>query len=243
MDTESKAYSTKRSVQLLMQSNSECANSNGNMSYMSRAVGILLTQMSATEGIKKHGEKAIAVLVKEFKQLDEGPMEGKKVVEPLTYNSLTKKEKKEALDAINLIKEKRDGSLKGRSCANGAKQRRFLKGDEVYSSPTVSNESLLTTSVIDAVERRDVATADVPGAYLHAEFPKDKKIILRLTGIFVDIMCRANPEYLKYVAMEKGKKVLYFRVLRALYGCLESALLWYNLYSTTLVKHGFKLNP
>jgi len=243
MDTESKAYSTKRSVQLLMQSNSERANSNGNMSYMSRAVGILLTQMSATEGIKKHGEKAIAVLVKEFKQLDEGPMEGKKVVEPLTYNSLTKKEKKEALDAINLIKEKRDGSLKGRSCANGAKQRRFLKGDEVYSSPTVSNESLLTTSVIDAVERRDVATADVPGAYLHAEFPKDKKVILRLTGIFVDIMCRANPEYLKYVAMEKGKKVLYFRVLRALYGCLESALLWYNLYSTTLVEHGFKLNP
>ena len=39
------------------------------------------------------------------------------------------------------------------------------------------------------------------------------------------------------------KKVLYLRVLRALYGCLESALLWYDLYSSTLVKHGFKINP
>ena len=39
------------------------------------------------------------------------------------------------------------------------------------------------------------------------------------------------------------KKVLYLRVLRALYRCLESALLWYDLYSSTLVKHGFKINP
>ena len=32
-------------------------------------------------------------------------------------------------------------------------------------------------------------------------------------------------------------------MLRALYGCLESALLWYNLYSSTLEKIGFKINP
>ena len=33
------------------------------------------------------------------------------------------------------------------------------------------------------------------------------------------------------------------RVLRALYGCLESALLWYELYSSTLVDMGFVMNP
>ena len=127
-----KTYAAQKSVQLLMKAGIAESEKYCNQSYMSRAVGVLLTQMSATEGIKKHGEKAIAVLVKEFKQLDTGPMEGKKVVEPVTYNSLTPKEKKEALEAINLIKEKRDGSLKGRSCANGAKQRRFLKSDEVF---------------------------------------------------------------------------------------------------------------
>ena len=176
-----------------MKAGSKQVENDSTQSYISRAIGILLTQMSATEGIKKHGEKTIAVLIKEFKQLDTGPMKGKHVVEPITYISLSSKDKKEALEAINLIKEKRDGSIKGRSCTNGAKQRRFLKIDELYSSPTVSNEAFITTAVVDAVERRDVGTADVPGAYLHEEFLKDKKVILKLTGIFVDIMCRANP--------------------------------------------------
>ena len=33
------------------------------------------------------------------------------------------------------------------------------------------------------------------------------------------------------------------RVLRALYGCIESALLWYELYSLMLIKMGFRINP
>ena len=47
------------------------------------------------------------------------------MVTPIEYDTLSEQDKKEALEAVNLIKEKRDGSLKGRSCANGAKQRNF----------------------------------------------------------------------------------------------------------------------
>ena len=65
---------------------------------------------------------------------------------------------------------------------------------------------ILTTLIIDAHEERDVAAADVPGAYLHAEFPKEKKVILKLTGVFVDIMCSVNPEYTKYVIYEVNKR-------------------------------------
>ena len=101
----------------------------------------------------------------------------------------------------------------------------------------------MITLVIDAVEERDVATADVPGAYLHAEMPSGKRIFLKLVGMYVDIMIRVNPEFEQYVVMENGKKVLYMRVLWALYGCLESALLWYELYTETLSKHGFVINP
>jgi hypothetical protein len=36
---------------------------------------------------------------------------------------------------------------------------------------------------------------------------------------------------------------LYLKILRAIYGCIESALLWYNLYSSTLKSMGFILNP
>ena len=103
---------------------------------------------------------------------------------------------------------------------------------------------MLTTAIIDAKEKRDVCTADIPGAYLHDILPKsNKRVLLKLMGIFVDIMVEANAEYEKYVVYEKGKKVLYLRVLRALYGCIESALLWYDLYSTTLEKEGFVINP
>ena len=86
-----------------------------------------------------------------------------------------------------------------------------------------------TTLVIDAHEERDVATFDIPGAYLHAEMPADKEVILKLRGHFVDIMCDINVEYRQYVRYEQVKKVLYLKVLRAIYGCIESALQWYNL--------------
>ena len=70
--------------------------------------------------------------------MDEGVMPGKPVVQPIKYASLSEKAKKEALNAINLIQHKRDDSLKGRTCADGSKQKAHMKeGDSIYS-PTVS---------------------------------------------------------------------------------------------------------
>ena len=37
--------------------------------------------------------------------------------------------------------------------------------------------------------------------------------------------------------------MLYLRLLKALYGCIKSALLWYELFSSTLKDMGFVLNP
>ena len=56
----------------------------------------------------------------------------------------------------------------------GAKQKRYLVKDESVASLTVSPESLFTTLVIDAYEDRDIATFNIPGAYLHAEIPAEK---------------------------------------------------------------------
>ena len=100
------------------------------------------------------------------------------------------------------------------------------------------------TLLIDAKEDRDVAIFDVPGAYLQAEMPAEKKLLMVFRGEFVDIMCEVNTEYKKYVTTDRnGKKILYVKVLRAIYGCIESALLWYELYVKTLKGMGFKLNP
>ncbi len=43
--------------------------------------------------------------------------------------------------------------------------------------------------------------------------------------------------------LRKRKKVLYLQLLKALYGCVQSALLWYELFSSTLQGMGFTLNP
>jgi hypothetical protein len=162
------------------------------------------------------------------------------VFQGLHASTLTRDQKKEALRAINLIKEKRCGKIKGRTLADGRSQRsKYAKED--ISSPTVSNDALMLTFLIDAVEKRHVATADVPGAYLHAKM--DDFTVLKLIGQSVDILCKTNPEYLQYVTEENGKKVLYLQLLKALYGCIKSAMLWYELFAGTLKGMGFVLNP
>ena len=84
----------------------------------------------------------MAALFKELNQLDQGPMKGNPVVQGIDPSTLGQLEKREALEAVNLIKEKSDGTLKGRTCGNVSKQRRFLKGDENYASPTAMLESI-----------------------------------------------------------------------------------------------------
>jgi len=95
--------------------------------------------------------------------------------------------------------------------------------------------------LIDTFEMQDVATADVVGTYLNAEMLDF--VLLCLNRNTVDIMCCMNLCYSAFVVMEDGKKVLYLRLLKALYGCVQSVLLWYELFSTTLQGMGFVLNP
>ncbi len=83
--------------------------------------------MSAKKKINKFGERAIAAMIKEFKQIHEGPMPGKPVVRPVDPHTLSLEQKKQALEAVTLIKVKRSGMLKGRTCVNGKKQKLFLK--------------------------------------------------------------------------------------------------------------------
>ena len=127
---------------------------------MNEISDFLFTQMTADQGIKTYGEAAVSALVKEFAQLDD-----LNVFQCIPKQSLSKEQKKDALPLINLIKEKRCGKIKGRTVADGRKQRAYFNKEDI-TSPTVSTDALLMSLVIDAMENRFVATADVPGAYL-----------------------------------------------------------------------------
>ena len=80
------------------------------------------------------------------------------------------------------------------------------------------------TSLIEAKEKRDVAVADIPGAYLHADV--DEKIIVRFDGTMAEMLVRIDPKiYKPYVQVDrKGQPVLYAQLKKALYGCLRSGL-------------------
>ena len=65
---------------------------------------------------------------------------------------------------------------------------------------------------------------------------------MKLTGEDLRLMCNICPEFKSYVAVEDSQKVLYLRLERALYGCIQSALLWYKLFMKHLTELGFELN-
>ena len=92
----------------------------------------------------------------------------------------------------------------------------------------------MTTLVLDAFQGCDFAIFDVPGAYLNADIPNEKYFRLKLEGRFVDIMCNVNPDHIPNIWYKNGKKEIYLRIMKYLYGCIESALLWYDLYVNTL---------
>jgi hypothetical protein len=88
------------------------------------------------------------------------------------------------------LKEKRDGSIKGRVCADGRKQREGATKDDAMS-PTVSLEAVLITPTIDAFEGRDVAIVDVPGAFLTVDM--NGVVFMCPRGPLAELMVKTTP--------------------------------------------------
>ncbi len=193
------------------------------------------TQMSERAGLRKYGKVAEAALMAEFSQL-----ENLDVYIALDPTKLTRRQKRAAMRALNMFKEKRNGTLKGRTCADGRSQRNLYDKSQT-ASPTVSTDDLMLSIIIDAYEARDVGTADVVGAYLKAFM--DNFIIMKFVGPSVRMLCKLNPEHERFVTIENRVEVLYVRLIKALYGCDKSALLWYDLFTRSLKDMGFELNP
>jgi hypothetical protein len=67
---------------------------------------------------------------------------------------------------------------------------------------------------------------------------------MKITGVLVDLLVDINPEsYRPAMVLENRKKVLYVEVLKAIYGMLEAALLWYKTFKKDLADNGFIFNP
>jgi len=156
------------------------------------------------------------------------------VIEHVKKEQVTYKIRRMALSYLMFLKRKRGGKIKGRGCADGRKQREFISREEA-SSPTLSTHALMATCLIDAIECRDIATADIPGAFLQADMDEDMWI--KFEGEMVDILLKLDQE--RYGS---GRKFLYAKAVKAIHGAMRSALLFYQLFSGQLVDWGFKPN-
>ena len=121
--------------------------------------------------------------------------------------------------------------MRGRTCANGSVQRSYIDKDDA-TSPTVSTEAVLITSVLEAKQNRDVMTSDITNAFVPTEVDNKKfveRIIMKIRGPLVDMLVEIAPEiYTDYVRDDNGNKVIYVKIIKALYGMLQSAILYYN---------------
>ena len=61
------------------------------------------------------------------------------------------------------------------------------------SSPTIHTESLFLSCIIDAMERRKVATVDIPGAFMQADI--DEIVHVKLVGDLARLLIRVDPSY------------------------------------------------
>ena len=66
--------------------------------------------------------------------------------------------------------------------------------------------------------------------------------VLKFTGECVESLCKTEPNYSKFVTIERDKKVIYVELKKTLCMCVLSALLWYEVFSFTLQEIGFELN-
>ena len=77
-------------------------------------LGFLL--ISVKEGIHQYGDRAVDALLKEFTQLN-----GMDIFLGTDPKKLVRIQKKKVFKALLMITEKRNESLKGRTCADGCK--------------------------------------------------------------------------------------------------------------------------
>jgi hypothetical protein len=199
-------------------------------------------QYMLQRGLKVFGNKGHESSMKEIDQLHK-----RMCFAPLKEKEMNDSKRKKAQMALMFLTEKRDKSVKGRMVYKGNPAREWLSQEDA-ASPTAALESILITGVIQAKEETDVMTCNIPNAFIQAYLPKkepgEDRVVMKITGALADMLVDINPEsYGPAVVLENQKKVIYVEVLKAIYGMLEAALLWYKTFGKDLEDNGFIFNP
>jgi hypothetical protein len=192
-------------------------------------------------GLKKFGKVGETATVTELTQLHTY-----ETYHPVHTKLLSPKERLQALLSLMNIVEKRNGQVHARAVADGSKERTqpgYKKEDG--ASPTVATNSIMITTAINAHEQPNVATIDIPGAFLHAY--NNKETFMLLKGHLAKLMVQVDPQlYRKLIIYDKNNQALFYvKLSKAIYGLLKSTLFFYKKFVEDLknYKSPFTINP
>jgi hypothetical protein len=199
--------------------------------------GEYVMNISVNEALRTRGKDAETVIQKELGQMIE-----KKVWTPVDIRGLSHDEKARIIRSSMFLKEKFLASgefekLKARLVAGGDQQDKTLYDD--LSAPTVGTSCVFTLLCIAAHEGRKVTVVDISGAYLNADMNTGLTVHMRLDKNMTGMMVKLSPQYAKYM---DARGCVVVRLDKALYGCVESAALWYENLRESLKKLGYTPN-
>lgn len=193
------------------------------------------------EALKKMPKETMNSLFKEITQMvDKKVWKG---VIPSQVKSF-KQQKKIVIKSFMFLKEKflSNGEfekLKARLVAGGHMMDRSLIPEDLMSSPTASLPFIFLVAAIAANEKRFVKTADITGAYLNADI-SERNILMELDETASSILLQIDPSYRQFL---QPNNTIVVELQKALYGCVESSKLWYDLITATLEAAGYSKNP
>jgi hypothetical protein len=191
--------------------------------------------LSIKKALQLYDDHAVEATNSELEQLIQ-----QQVWEPVYQHDIKQDKRSEIIPSHMFLKMKTnpvDGSdlrLKGRLVAGGNLQTQ--EHDVNNSSPTVDMTTLFTCLGLASYARRSLASIDVKGAYLNASLD-NKHQYMRLSKEVTKILVDKYRDYEPYICSDG---CIVVRLLKALYGLRESALLWFRHLRQSLISIHYK---
>lgn len=193
--------------------------------------------ISVNEALRTRGKNAESVIEKEL-----GQMLTNKVWTPIDVKSFSYEEKRRIIRSSMFLKEKFLASgefekLKARLVAGGDQQDKSLYDD--MSEPTVGTSSVFTMLSVAAPEGRSASVIDNGGVFLNADMDTGLPVHMRLDRNMSRMMTKLAPGYERFT---DAKGCVVVKLDKALYGCVESAALWYENLRASFSDLGYEPN-
>ena len=199
-------------------------------------VNSVQTYMSVSCGLRMFKDKTASAIEGEVASLL-----AKKTFTGVDVSKWAIEKKKKILRSIMNIVEKYHPTLdekgarsvdkvKARLCVDGrAQDRNQYRPDEI-ESPTASISSIFMIAQIAAAEERFVMIGDVGSAYLNANMPTDDPAKVLYMSVEEDVANEIIRQDATFAPFRRAYGTLVVQLNKALYGCIESAKLWYQDY-------------